>query len=286
MIVPKPVVNSDLTSIVDSAVIDLPSKARAAQRQVVEEGSAHVVVLLEGQAAVRIARDKFTGDRMRRRQELVDMIPRDIGLSLPWSLGPVVEIDGVSAVATEFIAGSPSPVGEGSPGELKRLLDLVTSVDAVPLRGLLADPLSFCGGANWYRIQIDEVLPRLDPQMRALAREAVESLACLSAENRVFSHGDLGGHNVFWDQGRVSGILDWDLSSESDRSTDLASLGVWHGWEKLAKVASADQVQRALIRRNTFRLQQVGFLTVSQRPESEIAAAADKASKWLREKLT
>jgi Phosphotransferase enzyme family len=286
MIVPKPVVNSDLTSIVDSAVIDLPSKARAAQRRVVEEGSAHVVVLLEGQAAVRIARDKFTGDRMRRSQEIVDMIPRDIGLSLPWSLGPVVEIDGVSAVATEFIAGSPCPVGDGSPGELKRLLDLVTSVDAVPLRGLLADPLSFCGGANWYRIQIDEVLPRLDPQMRALAREAVESLACLGAENRVFSHGDLGGHNVFWDQGRVSGILDWDLSSESDRSTDLASLGVWHGWGKLAKVASADQVQRALIRRNTFRLQQVGFLTVSQRPESEISAAADKASKWLRENLT
>ncbi|MHA7243616.1 phosphotransferase [Paeniglutamicibacter antarcticus] len=208
-----------------------------------------------------------------------------MGLALPWSLGPVIEINGVCAVATEFVAGSPCPVGEGSPGELRRLLDVVSSVDAVPLRGLLADPLSFCGGAAWYRIQVDEVLPRLDPQTRVLAREAVEALASLGAEHRVFSHGDLGGHNVLWDQGRVSGILDWNLSSESDRATDLASLGVWHGWEKLSEIASADQVHRALVRRNTFRLQQVGFLVVSRRPDSEISAAADKASTWLRENL-
>ncbi|WP_181148600.1 MULTISPECIES: phosphotransferase [unclassified Arthrobacter] len=282
---PMPVINSGLTSIVDFAIADLPRKARGARRKVVEEGSAHVVVLLEQQAAIRIARDKFTGDQMCRRQELVDMIPRDIGLNLPWSMGPVIEVDGISAVATEFIPGRPCPAGEGSPGEIRRLLDLVSSIDLVPLRSLLAEPLSFCGGSDWHRVQIDEVLPRIEPQIRALAGEAVEALAGISAEDRVFSHGDLGGHNVLWDQGRVSGILDWDLSSGSDRSTDLASMGVWHGWEKLSKICSADQVQRALIRRNTFRLQQVGFLIVSQRPEPEILAAADNASRWLRENL-
>jgi hypothetical protein len=280
-----PVVSSDLTTIVDAVVSDLPARVRAARRTVVEEGSAHVVVLLEGLAAVRITRDKFTGDQLRRRQELVDCIPRDIGLALPWSLGPTVEIDGLSAVATEFIPGSPCPVGEGEPEELQRLLELVASVDTAPLRGLLSDPLSFCGGADWYRIQIEEVLPRLDLQMRAVARGAVEALASLSEKDRVFSHGDLGGHNVLWDQGRVAGILDWDLSSESDRSTDLASLGVWHGWEKLSMIASAEQVERASVRRNTFRLQQVGFLIVSRRPESEISAAAGTASRWLRENL-
>lgn len=74
-----------------------------------------MVVLLEGLAAVRITRDKFTGDQLRRRQELVDCIPRDIGFALPWSLGPIVEMDGLSAVATEFIRGSPCPVGEANP---------------------------------------------------------------------------------------------------------------------------------------------------------------------------
>ncbi|WP_404289654.1 aminoglycoside phosphotransferase family protein [Glutamicibacter arilaitensis] len=280
-----PVASSDLATIVDAVVSDLPARVRAARRTVVEEGSAHVVILFEGLAAVRITRDKFTGDQLRRRQELVDCIPRDIGLALPWSLGPTVEIDGLSAVATEFIPGSPCPVGDGKPEELQRLLELVASVDTAPLRGLLSDPLSFCGGADWYRIQIEEVIPRLDPQMRAVARGAVEALAGLSKEDRVFSHGDLGGHNVLWDQGRVAGILDWDLSSESDRSTDLASLGVWHGWEKLSKIASAEQVERASIRRNTFRLQQVGFLVVSRRPEPEILAAAGTASRWLYEYL-
>lgn len=278
-----PVISPELTTIVDSAVAELSARARDARRTVVEEGSSHVVVLLEGQAAVRITRDKFTGDQLRRRQQLVDCIPRDNGFALPWSLGPIVEINDVSAVATEFIAGSPCPPGEGDPEGLQRLLDVVASIDTVPLRGLLSEPLSFCGGADWYRLQIEEVLPRVEPRMRVSAREAVEALACLSAENGVFSHGDLGGHNVLWHQGRPAGVLDWDLSSESDRSTDLASLGVWHGWEKLSLIASADQVERALVRRNTFRLQQVGFLIASGRPEPEISAAAARASEWLRE---
>lgn len=172
---------------------------------------------------------------------------------------------------------------KATPEGLQRLLDVVASIDTVPLRGLLSEPLSFCGGADWYRLQIEEVLPRVEPRMRVSAREAVEALACLSAENGVFSHGDLGGHNVLWHQGRPAGVLDWDLSSESDRSTDLASLGVWHGWEKLSLIASADQVERALVRRNIFRLQQVGFLIASGRPEPEISAAAARASEWLRE---
>ncbi|MGO2540338.1 MAG: phosphotransferase [Specibacter sp.] len=72
-----------------------------------------------------------------------------------------------------------------------------------------------------------------------------KALRCVRVKCR--THGDLGGHNVLWDQGRPAGVLDWDLSSESDRSTGLASSGVWHGWEKLALTASADQVERALI---------------------------------------
>lgn len=166
--------NPNLTSIVDMAIQSLPSKIRIGRRRVVEEGSAHVLVLVEEQAAVRIGRDKFVGERMRRRQELVDNIPLDFGLPLPRSLGPVVEIDGLSAVATEFIAGGPCPVGEGSPDELKRLLDMLVSVDTKPLQDLLAEPLSFCGGASWYQIQIEEVFPRLDPRVRDLARPAVD----------------------------------------------------------------------------------------------------------------
>lgn len=274
-----------LETIIETAISGLPLRIRRAQRRTINEGSAHVVVLLEDHAAVRVTRDMFTANKLRRRQQLVDSIPGDIGLTVPRSLGPVVEIAGHAAVATEFVSGAPCPAGEGEPEELERLLKAVSSIDPGPLQRMLNEPLSFCGGAKWYSVQIEEVIPRIDQQFRSLAREAVEALSHLVPEEQVFSHGDLGGYNVMWHQGRATGILDWDLSSISDRSTDLASLGVWHGWEKLSKIASPNQVNRAGIRRNTFRLQQLGFLIVAQRPESEISAATGRANKWIAENL-
>ena len=274
-----------LETIVATAVSGLPLRIRRAPRTTINEGSAHLVVLLGEHAAVRVARDRFTASRLRQRQQLVDSLPSGIGLTVPRSLGPVVEIEGHAAVATEFVSGAPCPAGEGEPEELRRLLEAVSSIDPGPLQCLLNDPLSFCGGADWYSIQIEEVIPRIDQKFRDLAREAIEALSHLEPEEPVFSHGDLGGYNVMWHRGRATGILDWDLSSLSDRSTDLASLGVWHGWENLSKIASPHQVNRAGIRRNTFRLQQLGFLITAQRPEAEISAAVGRANKWIAENL-
>lgn len=274
-----------LETIVETAISGMPLRIRRAQRTTINEGSAHVVVLLEDYAAVRVTRDMFTAHKIRRRQQLVDSIPSGIGLTVPRSLGPVVEIEGYAAVATEFVSGAPCPAGEGEPEELQRLLEAVSSIDPGPLQPMLNEPLSFCGGANWYSVQIEEVIPRIDQPLRNLAREAIEALSHLEPEKQVFSHGDLGGYNVMWHRGQATGILDWDLSSISDRSTDLASLGVWHGWEKLSKIASPNQVNRAAIRRNTFRLQQLGFLINAQRPESEISAALGRANKWIAENL-
>lgn len=72
---------------------------------------------------------------------------------------------------------------------------------------------------------------------------------------------------MHWSDGHVTGILDWDLASASDRSTDLATLGVWHGWDVLDRIADPRQVARATVRRNTVKLQQVAFLVVSGRLE-------------------
>ncbi|MCQ1995755.1 phosphotransferase [Arthrobacter sp. zg-Y1171] len=155
-------------------------------------GSAHTVVLLDGTAAVRIARDSDTAAAMRKRQKLVDSIPDSIGFP-----------------------GGPCPAGEGEPGQLR----------------------------------------------------------------------DLGGHNVFWEGNRIVGVLDWDLASRSDRSTDLACIGVWNGWDKLPLIAGSAEVRRAAIRRNTFRLQQVAFALLNGRPTDEIGQAVARANAWLRESL-
>ncbi|MCQ1987091.1 phosphotransferase family protein [Arthrobacter sp. zg-Y844] len=271
--------------LVDAAVEGLPPAAQAAPRLTVDIGSAHTVVLLDGTAAVRIARDPDTAAAMRKRQQLVDSIPDSIGFLLPWSLGPVVELEGFSAVATRLIPGGPCPAGEGDPGQLQDLLNSVSSIAAEPLEGLLAEPLAFCGGSDWYRIQCEEVLPRLDQDVQGRAADAVAALANLEPVRDVFAHGDLGGHNVFWEGNRIVGVLDWDLASRSDRSTDLACIGVWNGWDKLPLIAGAAEVRRAAIRRNTFRLQQVAFALLNGRPTDEIGQAVARANAWLRESL-
>ncbi|RLP80228.1 hypothetical protein D9V34_14275 [Mycetocola lacteus] len=61
---------------------------------------------------------------------------------------------------------------------------------------------------------------------------------------------------------------------------------MWHGGNRLARIAPTDQVHRALIRRRTFWLQQLGFLLVSKHPETEISPVAARASRWLSEEET
>lgn len=101
--------NNSLHSIVDLAIEGLSPAAQAVQCQVVEIGSAHIVVLLEGTAAVRMGRDPNMAVEMRKRQELVDSIPVSTGFQVPRSLSPVAELDGFSAVVTELIPGGPCP---------------------------------------------------------------------------------------------------------------------------------------------------------------------------------
>lgn len=274
-----------LHSIIDVAIDGLPSSARAAHRSVVGVGSAHIVVVLHGQAVVRVARDLNVTSRMKIRQNLVDSIPSSFGFLLPRSLGPVVEVDGLCAVVTELIPGAPCPAGDGDPHELKRLLTEVASVRTDQIEPLLTEPLEFCGGSDWYRVQMNEVIPRLEHDVRGRALAAVAALANLETIRDVFSHGDLAGHNVFWEGGHITGVIDWDLASRSDLSTDLACVGVWNGWHKLPLLASSSDVHRATVRRNTFRLQQVAFVLLSGRPTEEVNAAAARAGTWLRENL-
>lgn len=165
---------------------------------------------------------------MRLRQRLVDDIPSSIGLRLPRSLGPVVEVDGFCAVATELIPGAPCRQREGDPDELRRLLTAVASIPTGPIDSLMTEPLEYCGGSDWYRAQRDDVIPHLEQDVRGRAKDAVEALANLGTTRNVFSHGDLAAHNVFWEGDRVTGVLDWDLASRSDLSTDLACVG--EGW--------------------------------------------------------
>lgn len=252
--------------------------------EIVDRGTSHVVVLDGDRAAVRVARDPRAAQMLEPRQRLVDALPA-LPFTVPRSLGPVTRVGDSAAVAVERVPGDALPVGTGEPDALRTLLEALWEVDPEPLREMLAEPLSFCGGDAWHRVQVDRVIPLLPPQLQEAAVRAVDALASLEPEEPVLSHGDLGGHNVHWSDGRVVGVLDWDLAAASDRSTDLATLGVWHGWHLLADVAEPAQVRRALIRRNTFALQQVAFYVVNDRPHHEVESAVARASEFIGEHL-
>jgi len=272
-------------ALVDSVLDQLEPTARAralrAPQRIVDEGSAYRVVLRGLEIAVRIARDSGTRALMEQRQHLVDALP-PLGVRVPSSLTPVVTVGQRSAVGVVAVSGAPVMHGTVDGQELARLLTTLQRVDLGPLRPLLAPPLQFCGGTTWHRVQHELVIPRLRPEARDRARRAVDALHELPAdETDVLSHGDLGGANLLWNDGRISGVIDWDLASASDRSTDIATLALWFGDQSMRVVATERDLERARIRQRTFALQQVAFSLLAQRAEHEIDDMVARVEPWM-----
>jgi aminoglycoside phosphotransferase (APT) family kinase protein len=58
-------------------------------------------------------------------------------------------------------------------------------------------------------------------------------------------HGDLGGSNVHYSaDGKLLGILDWDLAIPGDAAID-AALMAWHGWDTVRQAVSPEMYDRA-----------------------------------------
>lgn len=245
----------------------------------VETGSSSVVALTET-AAVRIARDRDAAREILRTQALVDHLPA-LPFDVPTSLGRPVWHGDVVAVATRRLEGEPHPAGSGDAGELRALLDAIHGIDVEPLRGWLAEPHAFCGGAQWLTVLRERVVPLLPSGKQAAALDIVARVEALPAGEQALNHGDLAGANVLWREGRVAGVLDWDLAAWCDPADDVASLALWHGWDVLPQLADAATAQRADVIRQTYPLQVVGFTVVRERPADELSRAVDRAAERL-----
>lgn len=264
-------------AVLDAVLAQLPRGYRAQDQRIIDSGSAHRIVLIGESAVIRIARDQGAGPAMDRRQQLVDQLPA-LKFRVPRSLSDVMTIGGTSAVAAEFVPGETAPPGAASPSELHLLLAEMQRISLDPILSLLERPLAFCGADHWLDVQLERVIPLLLGAARENARRAVEALAALEVHPDTFSHGDLAGHNVRWRDGLIVGVVDWDLSSASDRSTDIASLAAWHGFECLKEIVPPNDLDRARIRHATFVLQQVAFQLLNDRSEEEIQRAITRAT--------
>ncbi|MDC7123478.1 phosphotransferase [Cellulomonas fimi] len=270
----------DLVDTLVAAALRSAGVRRASSGRWVESGSS-ALVLVRDDVVVRVARQPADSESMRRAQALVDELP-PLPFAVPRSAGDAVEVDGYVAVPVRRLRGEPHPAGDGDPVQLRRLLDAVHGIDVAPLRPHLAPARHFAGGDAWETVLREEVVPRLDGAAREEAVARVDALAGLPAADRAVNHGDLAGSNVLWAGGRVSGVLDWDLTSWDDPAEDVAALVSWHGWSLLPEVADRATAARAEVFRRSFPLQLVAFAVVHARPALEVQRAVARAQERLQ----
>ncbi|WP_293697557.1 phosphotransferase [uncultured Agrococcus sp.] len=249
------------------------------QWQWVRSGSSSLVVIA-GDAAVRVARDVDSASEIQRAQRLVDSLP-PLTFSVPRSLAPARSLAGVTAIAVERVAGEPHPAEPADPRILRSLLDEIHDIPLDSLRPYLASARAFFGGADWYDVMQQRVIPALPESVRQIAQRRTDALATLETPKLALNHTDLGGTNIHWSAGRVVGVLDWDLACEEDPAEDLAALANWHGWQLAGQLADADTVRRAAVFRDLFPMMVVAFALLRNRPEHEVQRTVERASRKL-----
>lgn len=248
-------------------------------QEIIENGTSSVVALTQD-LAIRIARDEIAAQELKRAQRLVDALP-EFSFQVPRSASEILDEDGIVAVPTVRLAGTPHASGTGNPEVLKAVLDEIQSVDTGGLEDYLAEPHVFCGGAKWLDV-LEEVVPMLDTSAQTSAFGVINRLKSqdsqLKPNDLSFTHGDLAGSNILFANEQVLAVLDWDLASVSDPADDVASLANWHGWHLLPQLAIPEVARRAEILRQSHPLQAVAFAYIHGRPEEELTTEAKRAS--------
>ncbi|GHD07827.1 phosphotransferase family protein [Zhihengliuella salsuginis] len=253
--------------------------------RVAEGGQFHLVLVAEGRAVLRMARDAAQAADLVRRTALVDALAAQLPFPVPRSLTGVWSATGPdddgarraqpddggpgrvvpAAVVQEFIDGAAHEPHTGDAATLRELLEALAAVDIVPLRHLLAPPFAY--GGPWTESKVAATLDALGGHApdAATGAAAVVDAARVLAALREFDdvpaslvHGDLAGHNVHWVGGRISGILDWDLAAAWDPALNVAYLAAWHGRDLVGALArDADEARRARVWDGAMRLEVV-----------------------------
>lgn len=249
-------------------------------------GQFHDVVLVPGVAAVRIARntvDELPGsavDELARTMQLMRRLENlDFPYSLPSPLDEVAIVDGRAAVATAWVDGRALPSGSGDPRELRRVLRALADMPLGDVDDLLNVPHGYAGGPQWDDLMLDEAVPRLPTRWQSEARRRIAAAQELPAVPSGLVHGDLAGDNMRWDaDGRLVGILDWDLASAWDPAVDAACLS-WHGWEAVRAATDKATFDRARIWAATFGIEQI--VAALPAGEAATAEAVTRTVAWL-----
>ncbi|GAA1024327.1 MULTISPECIES: phosphotransferase family protein [Amycolatopsis] len=236
-------VPTDLLEIAEALV---PGPAVGSAR-LAAQGNMHHVVLLPGVAAVRISKRPDAAAELPRRAEILRAVAA-VGLpfAVPEPLTPVTTFGDRAAVAVSWIDGEGLPEGVGDPAAFGPLLTALREVEISPrLADVLHRPRRSANGLGWAEI-LHDVIPRLPEKWQPGVQQRLDTLLALEETPARLVHGDLGGSNVHFDpNGKLTGVLDWDLATLADPAIDAALVATWHGWDVLRAATDEETCRRA-----------------------------------------
>lgn len=258
----------------------LPGAAPAGA-SVVTSGE-HDVVLLPDVAAVRIARHRSAAAALPRRTALLDALARaGLPFATPTPLGPVVSTPGWTAVAVSWVPGRAAPQGDGDPVILRGLLDAIAAADLEPLAGLLDVPHGYAGGDRWAELMTDAVA-LLPARLHASAHRRIAEAVALDPVPPRLVHCDLAGPNVHWSpDGRLLGVLDWDLAQPFDPAVDAACLAYTHSWPIIERTVDAPTYRRARTWSATFAIEQLVHHRLVGADQATLDAHVARLTTWI-----
>jgi aminoglycoside phosphotransferase (APT) family kinase protein len=240
---PQPV-PADLLEIAATLVPEAPlGSARLA-----EQGNLHHVVLFPGVAAVRISKRPSAAAELPRWVEILRAVAAaGLPFAVPEPLTAVATFGERAAVAVSWIDGEWLPEGIGDPAAFGLLLEALREVEISPeLQAVLHTPRRYADGLGWADILNDEIIPRLPTKWHYGVRQRLDTLLALEEVPARLVHGDLGGSNVhFGEDGKLTGVLDWDMAILSDPAIDAALIATWHGWDVLRAATDEETYRRA-----------------------------------------
>ncbi|MFF0578472.1 aminoglycoside phosphotransferase family protein [Streptosporangium saharense] len=277
---PRPV-PADLLEIAEALVPGAPlDSARLA-----EDGNMHHVVLFPGVAAVRVSRRSDAAAELPRRVEILRAVAA-VGLpfAVPEPLTEVATFGERAAVAVSWIGGEGLPEGAGDPGVFGLLLEALREVEVSPeLEAVLHRPCRYADGLGWADILNDEIVPRLPTRWRDGVRQRLDTLLALDEVPVRLVHGDLGGGNVhFGEDGRLIGVLDWDMAILSDPAIDAALVATWHGWDVL-RTTDEETNRRARVWNDVVGVEHL-HAVFTGRPVSRVDGFVRSVVAWLEER--
>jgi aminoglycoside phosphotransferase (APT) family kinase protein len=115
---------------------------------------------------------------------------------------------------------------------------------------------SWCGAESWPAIVQDQLGRHLTAsELHVAVHVVTDVLATYDSSDARFVHGDFGLHNMLWSDGLLGGLIDLDHACWSDPAMDLAPLIGTYGARRVAEIASAAEIDRALYHRASLSLQ-------------------------------